>query len=116
MIRELLAHNDYVRVLNALERRPMRFGRLQDELKLHPPQVTRALKFLCETKLVASELADTATGLPLSVYALTDRGAEDSPRHRCSRRSAEVVDLRTRPNVSLKGSAGTCGFVFCCWP
>ena len=65
MIRELLAHNDYVRVLNALERRPMRFGRLQDELELHPPQVNRALKFLCETKLVASEFADTATGLPL---------------------------------------------------
>ena len=75
MIRELLAHNDYVRMLNALERQPMRFGRLQDELKLHPPQVTRALKFLCETKLVASELADTATGLPLFVYVLTDRGA-----------------------------------------
>ena len=52
MIRELLAHNDYVRMLNALERQPMRFGRLQDELKLHLPQVTRALKFL----------ADTATG------------------------------------------------------
>ena len=50
MIRKLPAHKDYVRALNALE--------------LHPPQVTRALKFLCETKLVASELADTATGLP----------------------------------------------------
>lgn len=74
MIRKLLAHNDYVRVLNALEGRPMRFGRLQDELELHPPQVARALKFLCETKLVATELADTATGLPLFVYALTDRG------------------------------------------
>lgn len=74
MIRELLAHNDYVRVLNALERRPMRFGHLQNELKLHPPQVTRALKFLCRAKLIAPKIADTATGLPLTVYSLTDRG------------------------------------------
>ena len=65
MIRELLAHKDYVRVLNALE--------------LHPPQVTRALKFLCETKLVASELANTATGSRIAArrskrpYALLSR-------------------------------------------
>lgn len=75
MIRELLAHNDFVRVLYALERRPMRFVLLQDELKLHPPQVARALKFLCRAKLIAPKLADTATGIPLFVYALTDRGA-----------------------------------------
>lgn len=74
MIRELLAHTDYVRVLNALERAPMRFGRLQKELELHPPQITRALKFLCKSKLITQKLADTATGLPLLVYALTDRG------------------------------------------
>jgi predicted ArsR family transcriptional regulator len=74
MIRELLAHNDYVRVLNALERRPMRFGHLQNELKLHPPQVARALKFLSRAKLVAYRLADTAAGRPLFVYVLTDRG------------------------------------------
>lgn len=74
MIRELLAHTDYIRVLNALEREPMRFGRLQKELELHPPQLNRALKFLCGAKLIAPSLADTATGLPLFVYVLTDRG------------------------------------------
>lgn len=75
MIRELLAHNDYVRVFNALVREPRRFGYLQKELELHPPQVTRAIKFLMKARLIAPKAADTATGLYLNVYALTDRGA-----------------------------------------
>lgn len=74
MIRELLAHTDYVRVLSALERRPMRFGALQRELELHPPQVARALGFLTRSKLIELTAADTATGIYRPVYVLTDRG------------------------------------------
>lgn len=74
MIRELLAHSDYVRVLSALERRPMRFGALQKELELHPPQVARALRFLTKSKMIELTAADTATGIYVPVYALTDRG------------------------------------------
>lgn len=71
----LMAHKDYLRVLHAVARRPMRFIQLQQDLDLHPPQVDRAVKFLCKGGWIASQAADTATGLPLAVYALTDRGA-----------------------------------------
>ncbi|MBI2387375.1 MAG: hypothetical protein HYV14_15405 [Elusimicrobia bacterium] len=74
MIRELLAHSDYVRVLSALERRPMRFGALQKELELHPPQIARALRFLTKSKMVELTAADTATGIYVPIYVLTDRG------------------------------------------
>ena len=74
MIRELLAHTDYLRVFHAIERRPVRFFHLQDELELHPPQIARALRFLSRTKLIVLKPADTATGIAATVYVLTDRG------------------------------------------
>jgi hypothetical protein len=46
MIMELLAHKDYLRILQAVRRRPMRFGELQKALDLNPAQVDRAVKFL----------------------------------------------------------------------
>ncbi|MEQ1919748.1 MAG: hypothetical protein ABL955_11165 [Elusimicrobiota bacterium] len=74
MIRELLAHTDYLRVFHAIERRPVRFFHLKDELELHPPQISRALKFLVRKKLIVLRPADTATGIFIPVYTLTDRG------------------------------------------
>ena len=74
MIRDLLAHTDYLRVFHAIDRRPVRFFHLQTELELHPPQIARALKFLTRAKLIVLRPADTATGLAVSIYALTDRG------------------------------------------
>jgi DNA-binding HxlR family transcriptional regulator len=46
MIIELFKHPDYIRILMALELKPMRFNQLQAALKLNPTQVDRALKNL----------------------------------------------------------------------
>jgi len=75
MIMKLLGRKDYLRVLHAVERKPMRFFQLQLDLGLHPPQVDRAVKYLCAGGWIKVGAADTATGLPLTVYTLTDRGA-----------------------------------------
>ena len=101
MIRELLAHGDYIRVLRSLGRRPRRFIHLELELDLHPPQVSRALKFLRRHKLVIAGAADTATGMYACVYTLTDRGVAMSEalhaftaeiNRRRARLGAEAVD------------------------
>ena len=41
----------------------MRFLHLLNELKLHPPQIARAIKFLSRAKLIVLQPADTATGV-----------------------------------------------------
>ena len=74
MIMELLSHKDYLRILRAITRTPMRFGALQRELELNPAQVNRAVKFLCKEGYIASGAADTASGLFRMVYSPTDRG------------------------------------------
>lgn len=75
MILDLLAHPDHLRILRAVERRPMRFVLLEQELGLNPARVDRALKFLLKGKWIASGAADTATGRFLMVYRPTRRGA-----------------------------------------
>ncbi|MDD5304164.1 MAG: ArsR family transcriptional regulator [Elusimicrobia bacterium] len=70
-----MAHKDYLRILHAVERRPMRFVQLEQNLGLNPAQVDRAVKFLRKAGCIAARTADTATGLPLLAYTLTDRGA-----------------------------------------
>lgn len=72
---ELLKHKDYVRVLMALERKPMRFTELQKHLKLNPVQVDRALAFLRKGLWIIPKTAAAETG-PIRVeYALGKRGA-----------------------------------------
>lgn len=46
MIMELLKHKDYLRILIALERKPLPFTEIQKALDLNPTQVDRALRFL----------------------------------------------------------------------
>jgi len=75
MILDLLGHEDYLRVLSAVERKPMRFVFLEQELALNPARITRALKFLLKGKWIVSGAADTATGRFIMVYSLTPRGA-----------------------------------------
>lgn len=75
MILDLLAHPDCLRILRAIERRPMRFVFLEVELGLNPARVDRALKFLLKGKWICSGPADTATGRFIMVYQLTRRGA-----------------------------------------
>ncbi len=72
---DILAHKDYLRILLALQKGPMRFGKLQRDLKLNPAQVDRAVKFLCKGQWIAPATADTATGRILIVYRLSKRGA-----------------------------------------
>jgi DNA-binding HxlR family transcriptional regulator len=74
MIMKLLAHTDYLRMLRALSRRPMRFGAFQRELDLNPAQVDRAVKFLSREGYITARPADTATRTSLMAYTLTDRG------------------------------------------
>lgn len=74
MIMELLAHKDYLRVLHAIARGPVRFHRLQEDLALHPPQLARALKFLTAGKFISTGPAETETSFRPVVYDLTARG------------------------------------------
>jgi DNA-binding HxlR family transcriptional regulator len=62
MIMELLAHKHYLRVLQAVQRRPMRFGELQKELDLNPAQVDRAVKFLSKGLWVVPRVVPSKRG------------------------------------------------------
>lgn len=75
MIMELLAHPDYIRILQAVKREPMRFGELQKELDLNPAQVDRAVKFLRKGLWVVPRVVPSEKGRMLVEYALGKRGA-----------------------------------------
>jgi len=72
---ELLAHRDYIRILQAVRDRPMRFGELQKELDLNPAQVDRAVKFLRKGLWVISRVAPSERGRMRVEYELGKRGA-----------------------------------------
>jgi len=74
MIMELLAHKDYLRILQAVRRRPMRFGELQKELDLNPAQVDRAVKFLRKGLWVVPRVAPSQRGRMLVEYEISRRG------------------------------------------
>jgi len=73
MIIYLLGHKDYIRVLLALEEKPMRFNSIQKALKLNPTQLDRALKFLREGLWVVPHVAPSK-GRLLVEYRLGKRG------------------------------------------
>jgi DNA-binding HxlR family transcriptional regulator len=75
MIMELLAHRDYIRILQAVRRRPMRFGELQRDLDLNPAQVDRAVKFLRKGLWIVPRVAPSERGRMLIVYEIGKRGA-----------------------------------------
>ncbi len=75
MIMELLAHKDYLRILHAVRRKPMRFGELQKELALNPAQVDRAVKFLRKGLWIVPHVAPSRKGRLFVEYELGKRGA-----------------------------------------
>lgn len=74
MIMELLAHKDYIRVLQAVRPKPMRFGELQKSLALNPAQVDRAVKFLRKGLWIVPRVAPSEKGRLLVEYELGKRG------------------------------------------
>lgn len=71
---ELLAHRDYLRILQAVRRRPMRFGELQKELDLNPAQVDRAMKFLRKGLWVVPRVSPSQRGRMVVEYEIGKRG------------------------------------------
>ncbi len=71
---ELLGHKDYVRVLLAVERKPMRFGEIQKSLSLNPAQVDRALKYLRKGLWILPRTVPTESGKIPVEYSLGKRG------------------------------------------
>ncbi len=105
MIMELLAHRDYVRVLQAIRTRPRRFGELQKELGLNPAQVDRAAKFLRKGLWIVPRVVPSEAGRMLVEYTLGRRGAAflesfkafraDALRRRAALGSSVVAELRS---------------------
>ena len=74
MVLELLAHPDYLRILHAVGRKPLRFGDLQKKLHLNPAQVDRALKFLRKELWIVPQVQPSAKGRLVVQYSLGRRG------------------------------------------
>jgi len=75
MIIELFGHRDYVRILLAIQRKPLRFGEIQKKLGLNPAQVDRALKYLRRGLLILPRTVPTEGGKIPVEYTLGKRGA-----------------------------------------
>ena len=105
MIMELLKHRDYLRILMALERKPLRFTEIQKTLELNPTQVDRALAFLRKGLWIIAKTLPMEKG-PIRVeYNLGKRGEAflesfESFRSQAGRRAAalgkaEVAELQS---------------------
>jgi DNA-binding HxlR family transcriptional regulator len=100
MLSELFAHKDYVRILHAVRRKPMRFGALQEELGLNPAQVDRAARFLCKGLLIVPRVVPSEKGRLLVEYEIGRRGKAfldlfKAFRADASRRKAELGESIT---------------------
>ena len=71
---ELLGHKDYLRVLMAVERRPLRFTEIQRSLRLNPAQVLRALNFLKKGMWIVGRTRPATKGRIAVEYELGKRG------------------------------------------
>ena len=71
---ELLGHKDYVRILMAVQRKPLRFGEIEKKLGLNPTQVDRALKYLRKGLWILARTVPTEGGRIPIAYALGKRG------------------------------------------
>ena len=102
---EILKHRDYLRILMALERKPLRFTEIQKTLELNPTQVDRALAFLRKGLWIIPKTLPMEKG-PIRVeYSLGKRGAAflesfESFRTQAGRREAalgkaEVAELQS---------------------
>ena len=76
MISDLIAHKDYIRVLQALRSRgSLRFGQIEILLDLNPVQVDRALKFLRKGSLINAHVLPSEKRKCQLEYGLARRGA-----------------------------------------
>ncbi|MBI2387377.1 MAG: hypothetical protein HYV14_15415 [Elusimicrobia bacterium] len=104
MIMELMAHKDYLRILQAIRHKPMRFGELQRSLALNPAQVDRAVKFLRKGLWIVPRVAASAKGRMLVEYELGKRGkafletlrdfSASAVRHKAELGAAAVAELQ----------------------
>ena len=104
MIMELLRHKDYIRVLLALEKKPLRFTDLQKGLRLNPLQINRALKFLRRGLWVIPHAGPAKGGRFGVQYRLGRRGtafvhsfgafSRDAQRRVAAIGSSEVAELQ----------------------
>lgn len=105
MIMELLGHKDYLRILMALGKKPLRFTEIQKILGLNPAQVHRALTFLRKGLWIIPRTLPTDKG-PIKVeYSLGKRGAAflaswqsfrvQAERHATELGKSEVAELQS---------------------
>ncbi len=95
MILELLKHPDYLRILLALKRRPLRFTEIQKSLDLNPVQVDRALRSLRKGFWIVARTVPAKKGKISVQYILGARGAAflesfESFRTEAERRQKEI--------------------------
>ncbi len=104
MIMELLGHKDYLRILMAVEKKPLRFTEVQKALGLNPTQVDRALTFLRKGLWIIPKTLPAEKG-PIRVeYSLGKRGAAflsswqsfrtQAERHEAELGKSEVAELQ----------------------
>lgn len=74
MILELLKHPDYLRILLALKRKPLRFTEIQKTLDLNPVQVDRALRILRKGFWIIGKTIPAKKGKIPVQYVLGTRG------------------------------------------
>lgn len=74
MIIDLLGHPDYLRIVLALARKPLRFTEIQRTLGLNPAQVDRALSFLRRGLWIIATTVPSDKGPVRVVYSLGKRG------------------------------------------
>ncbi len=72
---ELLGHKDYIRILLAVEHKPLRFSHIQKSLRLNPTQVDRALTFLRKGLWIIPRTVPAQRSQLLIEYGLGERGA-----------------------------------------
>lgn len=102
---ELLGHKNYIRVLLALEKGPLRFSELRKALKLNPVQIDRALRSLRKGRWVVPQAAAEDGGRMLVRYRLGKRGevfirsfkafSYDLQRQDAALGASEVRELRS---------------------
>ena len=105
MIMELLGHKDYLRILMAVEKKPLRFTEVQKALGLNPTQVDRALTFLRKGFWIIPKPLPAEKGPILVEYSLGKRGAAflaswqsfrtQAERHEAELGKSEVAELQS---------------------
>lgn len=75
MIKELIAHESYLRILLTLQKhKGFRFTDIQKAVGLHPQETDRALEFLRKGFLIVPRAVHAKEGRILAEYELTRRG------------------------------------------